>query len=291
MKKLFSLLTVLIITIMLVPTASLAESEAVFTIDDADNVEPGSEFTIVAHISGNYEVHGVNLTFYYDPEALEIVNCELSDFLNSCGGLCLLDYEELVTDGRIALGIIMPIDALSGDGDLISMTFRVKDGVTTNQEVTLYVAELSYLPVGTTTGTDVRYSVDNSVITIAGGTDPEDGFHETESGYPQGIITPDPNSSTTGTPNTTEPSSAPETTPTSKPRATKIPNSELSSSKPSETQDGNSGTINNPGNNSTQETPGDNSPIIYILIGVAVVAAIASVCLIVKNKKRTKKED
>lgn len=286
MKKVISILIAVILTAaMLLPIGALAEAEAVFKLENVDNANPGDEIAILVRISGNYKAHIANILFEYDPSALEVVSAEQTEECTSkvqdASGICYIDYQTLAGQGRIPVGIMMPTDPLQGDFDLLKLTFRIKEGVTVNQEVTLYIAEFAYMPVDSDTATDIHCTVENAVITIAGASDPEGGFTGTTDGYPQGQVTPIPGSSdvpvVTAVPSTAEPENTDAAgDKTSEPEATRGVGGDK---EPIATADGNSGTA---GRNGT-------SPFVYVLIGVAIVCAGAAIVFVTRNKKT--KED
>lgn len=200
MKRLTSIIITILLLFALAPAAfaeGAADSDAVITVSGADNIHPGDEFTLTASISGDYQVHIINMTFEYDVDALEIVEAEQCDFLKAAaaatGSLVIFDYQTLAASGRISLGVIAPSSAFSGSGELISMTFRLKDGVAVNQQVTIYVAEFGYMPIGEMHASPVSYTTVNSIITIAGGHTPDDGYDLGGSGSGgEGGLTPIP---------------------------------------------------------------------------------------------------
>lgn len=185
MKKLltFAIALVLVFAIC-VPFISLADNGASFVIDDISGVKPGDEFTAVLKVSGNYELHTANISVSYDTAALTIVNVEKGKFITDkvMSGSCVFIEDHEAVPGSIKMGILMPIEALSGEGELLKMTFKVNAGVTVNQQLIIVVSELGYLPTGQTISTPVAFTTDNSVIIISGGSAPADGYNPGETG-------------------------------------------------------------------------------------------------------------
>lgn len=284
MRRVISILIAVILTAaMLLPMGALAEAEAVFKLDNVDNANPGDEIVVVVHLSGNYKAHVANILFEYDTSALEVVSVEqteeCAEKIQNASGICYIDYETLAGQGRIPVGIVMPTDPLQGDFEFIKLKFRVKADVKVNQEVTLYIAEFAYMPIDSDTATNIHCTVENAVISITGASDPEDGFTGTTTGYPQGQVTPIPGSSdvpvVTSVPSTAEPDGTDAVgEKTSEPEATKGPGSE-----PSSTANANDGKTDRNG----------ASPLVYVLVGVAIVCAGAAIIFVTKGKKT--KED
>ena len=91
----------------------------------------------------------MNLQFNYDSDTFEIVGAPVyGDVLNGAtGGMVMLDYTTI--PGSIRLGVMMPTDPISGEGDLFTVTFRAKDDAAPGYyDFTPVVTEFTYFPVG-----------------------------------------------------------------------------------------------------------------------------------------------
>ena len=73
----------------------------------------------------------------------------------------------------------MPTDAMNAKGDIFKMTFKVKDGVSVNQQIVMIVNEFVNAPVGGES-TPQAFTTHNAIITISGAKDPEGGFNRGE---------------------------------------------------------------------------------------------------------------
>ncbi|MBQ5487723.1 MAG: hypothetical protein IIT70_02565 [Clostridia bacterium] len=186
MKRLFSLFAALVVAAALVLSPAVhAEQGGIFTLSDASNISPGQTFDVTLSISGDYAVHGMNLSIEYDPTALVLESCTNGDFLanlSSQGQFYVLDATTLANAGMVKLAVICPVNPVSGSGELFTMHFRLKDGVTVNQQVIMVVHEFILLPVGSTEKTNVPFTTDNSIITVTGGSTPDGGYNEGGSG-------------------------------------------------------------------------------------------------------------
>lgn len=295
MKRFSTILLTALLIFALIPSAVLGEDEALITLSSVDGAKPGDEITIDVTIAGSYQAHVINFTFEYDPEALEIIGAtqgSLLDNASSSGILVILDDKTLAPVGRVALGIAGAVNPLEGEGQLLQMKFRIKEGVTVNQQVTLYVSEFGYMPIGETTSKPIKYTLVNSIITLTNGTVPEGGYNEGESGYEQGVLTAVPGF----TPAPYDPSASPFDVPSINPQigsplpttSTTEPNG---SEKPLATKG--PGVEGSPSNgvqgNPDEKDAKSNSALIYVLIGVLVAAAAAAVTVITIRKKKDKK--
>lgn len=284
MKKILYVFMIAVLCFAFVlPFASFAEDEAEIIINGAENVSPGDEVTIIAEIKGQYSVHCVNFAFEYDVNALELASAEQGDFLKSIasvGNLVVLDSEAFVESGRVVLGIACPIDAMSGSGELVVMRFKVKDGVTVNPQVTLYVSEFASMPIGSTEATPVKFSYRNAIISLVNGSEPSGGYDEGNDGSYQGDpLTPVPGY--TAIPQETD-DDDPTGGETSTPEVEETP---LSTEKPSDNLSEFTPTAQ-PGADDTRTPGSSNKTMLYVLIGVAVACAAGAVVLIVKTRKK-----
>ena len=152
MKKIATVfMAILLAAAMLLPQAMLADQGAVFTMNGTDNVPAGGTFDVTLSVSGEYAIHAAHLSVEYDPNSLELVGLEELDVMKSLrsgNNLVILDYETLAYQGKIKLGIGMPTDAMNAKGDIFKMTFKVKDGVSVNQQIVMIVNEFVNAPVG-----------------------------------------------------------------------------------------------------------------------------------------------
>ncbi len=204
MKKFLSFaIAIVFVLAMYIPVISFADNGANFVIDDISGIKPGDEFTAVLKISGNYELHTANISVSYDPSALSIISVEKGKFITdmTMSASCMFLEDHEAVPGSIKMGILMPIAALSGEGEIVKMTFKVNDGVTVNQQLVVVVSELGYLPTGQTISTPVAFTTDNSIITISGANAPAGGYNPGETGTgeyrPDTIVTIAPGGKTT----------------------------------------------------------------------------------------------
>ena len=176
MKKIATVFTaILLAAAMLLPQAMLADQGAVFTMNGTDNVPAGGTFDVTLSVSGEYAIHAAHLSVEYDPNSLELVGLEELDVMKSLrsgNNLVILDYETLAYQGKIKLGIGMPTDAMNAKGDIFKMTFKVKDGVSVNQQIVMIVNEFVNAPIGGES-TPQAFTTHNAIITISGAKDPE----------------------------------------------------------------------------------------------------------------------
>lgn len=287
MKRFFLLImTVMLSLTLIAPQSSVfaersPNSDVLLTLNGINDAYPGDEVDITLHISGDYQAHVFNLSINYDSSALEIVGLVNGSFMTTnvqaVNGISVIDYETLAANGQVKVGIMMPTTAMMGEGDMLTMTFRIKEGVTVNQQVVLDVIELAEMPVGETVSKPISFTTENAIITINGASDPEEGFNHGTSGTPdphrtnepqEGIMTNDPNS-----PPKPEVTKSPEAGESGAPDTTLIPGDEPI------------------GGNDNKDAENDNT-IVYVLCAVVGVGAIAVVIIIIKRgRKKTNIED
>ncbi len=297
MKKFVTILLTALLVFALIPSAVLGEDEATITLSSVENAKPGDEITITASIAGSYKVHVMNFTFEYDPDALEIISAEQGEFLKSLanGNIVLLDHQSLAAVGRIALGIACPIDPMQGEGELVRFKFRIKDGVTVNPQVTVYVSEFGYMPVGENNSTPVKYTSVNSIITLVNGQEPEGGYDKGQSGYEQGVLTPVPGftpapyvpgSDDPSYTDTAGASSEPGETGSIDPNGNKNPNDTSAPGSENNSPGSTDFTSASPAPNGASNNK-TSTTWIYILIGVLVAAAaVTGIMIVVKKNKK-----
>lgn len=299
MKRFSTILLAALLILALIPSAVLGEDEAVITLSSVDGAKPGDEITIDVTIEGSYKAHLVNFTFEYDPEALEIISAKQGSLLDNAasnGLLVILDEKALAPVGRVAFGIVGAVNPLEGEGELLEMKFRIKEGVTVNQQVTLYVSEFGYMPIGETTSTPIKYTLVNSIITLTNGTVPDGGYDEGESGYEQGVLTAVPGF----TPPPYDPSASPFEIPSIDPQIiSSLPTTDTPAPNGSDKPEATKGpSVVNPsgdgiqsGTNPVTDEEPDNfgSVLVYVLIGVLAAAAVAAIAVITIRKTKNKK--
>ena len=186
MKKMLAIFAALLLaaSLIVLPAAG-AETGGIFTMNSVEGVSAGDTVEITLHISGDYEVNGMNLSIEYDPTCMVLESCTQGEYLTriaALGNVVILDPGTLSNAGMIKLGVICPINAVSGEGDMPTMRFRIKDGVTVNQQVIMVVHEFVYLPLGSMNSTNVPFTTENAVIALSGGSTPDGGYNSGGSG-------------------------------------------------------------------------------------------------------------
>lgn len=243
MKRIFSLIAAaLLAALTIVPTIANAEGgKVIFSMNSVDNVSPGESFTITLSISGEYEAHGMALSIEYDPNSMTLESCDQGAYLDGLrakNGVPLLDSETLASEGKIKLGVMMPMDGATGSGDVLVMKFHVNEGVTVNQQVIMIIQEFIYMPLldangqPNMQGTDIPFSTRNSIITLNGGATPDTGYNEGDDGIGNNLSS-SPSQAPDPTPGGSANTHAPHFTPA--PGTTPAPNSARQTSEPDAT--------------------------------------------------------
>ena len=144
------------------------EDDIIFTMDQVYGM-PGEEVTVSLTVDGEFEVHNVQIRLYFDTSVLTLVNIERGEVLTAAmndGDLVILDTT--TTEGYIALGIACPMTALSTDGVIYTITFRIAEDAEVGTVVPLEpeVAEFGYMPVGETFSEELPRFVYNGFVAV-----------------------------------------------------------------------------------------------------------------------------
>ena len=287
---LYITLTVLIAA-MLLPAAALADMNVslILSNDAPEFSAPGDEFSIILHIKGSYEVHAANLSVDYDPASLEVKSAEQCEFLKNeaeeKGPLVVLDEKTLAAKGQIKLGLVFPMEGMQGEGDMIKVRFKIKEGVKEHQQVILTVYEFGYMPADQTSATPIHVTTQNTTVHIANGSDPSYGYIPGEEVLPEA-----------GPQMTDRPHPAIDAVSTAKPQNTEAPSSEKPSEDPGTVTE-NPDAPENTEAPAASASPAPSKPdsdkdkkknttrtIVYICAGV--IAAAAIVVLVLTRKKK-----
>ena len=140
---------------------------ATITMGSAYEVPGGSEITLPLTVEGNYMIHTLNIFVDYDVDVLTIENVELGSMIapsrDGSDPVVVLDYETV--PGSIRLGVIMPDEALTGEGELLNVTFKVADEFNAPTDLPVTVNEFGYMPVGAINQEPVDVVVVDGIVT------------------------------------------------------------------------------------------------------------------------------
>ena len=286
---LYITLTILIAA-MLLPAAALADMNVslILSNDAPEFSAPGDEFSVILHIKGSYEVHAANLSVDYDPASLEVQSAEKCEFLKNeasdKGAIVVLDEKKLAAKGQVKFGFAFPMEGLKGEGDLVKISFKIKEGVKEHQQVILTVYEFGYMPASETSATPIPFTTENTVIHIKSGSDPSYGYNPGETGIPDPLMTQRPHPAIdavstakpqdTEAPSTENPGENPGTE-TEKPDAPENTEAPAASASPAPSKP-----------DSDKDKKKDNT-IVFVIAGVVAAAAIV-VLILTRKKKHTK---
>ncbi|MBR3297820.1 MAG: hypothetical protein IKI64_01310 [Clostridia bacterium] len=96
-------------------------------IPDPTELVPEQIFTVQATVENPYEAHGLNFQMNYDANTFEVVSIS-EDYViqqaRALNGTVVLDGTTV--PGSVRLGILMPDEALTAEGVMFTVTFRVK---------------------------------------------------------------------------------------------------------------------------------------------------------------------
>ncbi|MCR5808074.1 MAG: choice-of-anchor J domain-containing protein, partial [Clostridiales bacterium] len=148
-----------------------AEMHATFTMGSEYEVPGGSIITLPFSVEGEFEAHIFNIYLNYDPDVLEVVSVEKSDFLADIDEIMYVEDHETVP-GSIRIGIILTGDPIvvhetkDGEGvELVEVTFKVTEDFTEETPITVEVNEFGYMPAPETVPTPIEYETVDGVVT------------------------------------------------------------------------------------------------------------------------------
>ena len=87
-------------------------------------VRVGEQFTAILNISALQAVEQLPLLLGYSPQVLQVVSVEEGVFMNQGGGQSSLSQQVNLSEGRIHATLVRQGSAVSGQGALLSVTFR-----------------------------------------------------------------------------------------------------------------------------------------------------------------------
>ncbi|MBQ4429301.1 MAG: hypothetical protein II871_05960 [Clostridia bacterium] len=127
-----------------------SESVVIWAEPIPEQIVPGQTFDVNVHIEGIYEAHGMNLQLNYDAANFEFISAQNGPVLNDAAalnGTIVLDGNTI--EGSVRLGVLMPVEAMSGEGIMFTATFRAKDTAPAGEYPFTPVAiELVNFPLG-----------------------------------------------------------------------------------------------------------------------------------------------
>ena len=132
-----------------VPVTPAPDEVGFWAVPSVETVMAGEEFEVALNLTGEYEAHTMNLQFNYDENTFEIVGAPVQGEVlqGATGGMVMLDHTTI--PGSIRLGLMMPTDPISGEGNVFTVTFRAKEDAQVGYyEFTPVVTEFTYFPVG-----------------------------------------------------------------------------------------------------------------------------------------------
>lgn len=119
MKKKLISLAIIVMLILVGATISQAATGATATLKvDKATVKPGETFTVTLSITCQDGINGVDTTYSYDKNKLELVSASVKDTAS---------WSSLGTDNQIT--VICNSTSKITDADVFVLTFKVKDGV------------------------------------------------------------------------------------------------------------------------------------------------------------------
>ncbi|MBR6108910.1 MAG: hypothetical protein IKQ36_04160 [Clostridia bacterium] len=140
-----------------------------FTVDSVTAL-PGGECSVDVSIEGEYEASALTLLVHYDPDLLTVEAIEPGEVcqaMSAAGGLINTDITG--TPGTAKFIAVMPIDAVSAEGCIFTLNFRVSGEAEGGTEIpiTVEVLQFYFMPLDSTSITNISYEVTNGIVTVS----------------------------------------------------------------------------------------------------------------------------
>ncbi len=120
MKKIFTVLIIIVISLFMLNIQVLANSTANVTLETSkDKVKKGETFTVIISVSSEDGINGITGEYTYDMKNLELVNAGLID---------ATQWANLGVDNQIT--VLCNSTSKITDSDVYMITFKVKDTAT-----------------------------------------------------------------------------------------------------------------------------------------------------------------
>ncbi|MBR5947534.1 MAG: hypothetical protein IKZ82_02650, partial [Clostridia bacterium] len=118
-------------------------------LPDYQEIEAGDTFDVEVHVEGDFEAHLLNFQLNYDSENFEFVSAAYGAVVDAATALeAMVVLDGTTIEGSVRLGIMMPTDALTENGELFTATFRAKDDASVGiYDFTPVVVTFSSAPV------------------------------------------------------------------------------------------------------------------------------------------------
>lgn len=140
-----------------------------FTVDSVTAL-PGGECSVDVNIEGEYEASALTLLVHYDPDLLTVEAIEPGEVcqaMSAAGGLINTDITG--TPGTAKFIAVMPTDAVSAEGCIFTLNFRVSGEAEGGTEIpiTVEVLQFYFMPLDSTSITNISYEVTNGIVTVS----------------------------------------------------------------------------------------------------------------------------
>lgn len=165
------LIIILTIMFLIILNASVSNANTTYgiTIDiNPNQIKVGETFEVTLSVRCSDGINGIDTTYNYDTDMLELVSAELVDTKN---------WSSLGTDNQIT--VICNSTETITEADIYKLTFRVKEGVVAGDTATISTSEI-LLDSDAETDSEIIIDAKKLSITVAGiedggtSTDPDD---------------------------------------------------------------------------------------------------------------------
>lgn len=169
MKKTAFILAALLLLSLLVFPAS-AEGKARFYLTGDTTAKVGDTVKVTLHIDGEFSAHIINVSVYFDNTSLRYVGKTYKDAYRAAAELGGFPISDINQDGNaIAVGLMMLTDPATEPGEFVEFTFEVISTASPEAPFSILVDQFAYMPIGSTQGDPIDFTVEGFTIRISGG--------------------------------------------------------------------------------------------------------------------------
>lgn len=174
-KRITSLITALLIVLLMTPagifarTVTDSETAVSFTADNV-TAAPGAECDVSIYIQGEYLAHGLTMIVDFDPDLLTVESLTPGPVCMAISAALGMVTTDLTgTPGKAKFTALLPSDAVSEQGCLFTLRFKVADNAAVGavSPITIDVHQFYYMPVGEFISTPIDFTAVNGSVTVA----------------------------------------------------------------------------------------------------------------------------
>ncbi len=170
MKKIIAVVFCFVLLAALAATPCFAQNVTKFYIEGPSSVKTGDTFEISLIVEGSFEAHALNLRVFFDNTSFRYVSKTTGAAYEAArenGGICLCDIN--MGGNAVSVGIMMPIDPMTEDGELVKLKFEVLPTASSSVDFGIQIEEFTSIPVGTSQAVNLPCVTEGMVVNVQGG--------------------------------------------------------------------------------------------------------------------------